>query len=159
MDVYLHATDREGWKHAGSVLRGLRLAAETSCEAILLTESPVEELADIVAAAWFFQQAGGRPGKLSVASPYPAASWIAPVRTAAVDRVFVVPQRATSREPCLSGLIEVPRELCPALGVQVLRDGTLSVCGQSPYQRVLSTQNFASRCFSDWSKCERRDRV
>jgi len=153
LDTYIREPDRPVWRPTGGVLQGLRLAAESSRDAILLSESPVEELADLLAAAWFFTKAGGLARRLAVASPYPAACWIDPVRAAAVDRVFVVSRANTSCAADLSGLIEVPRALCPALSVQVLADGTLSVCGQGAYRRVLATHHFVSRCFLNWSTC------
>jgi hypothetical protein len=159
MDIFLHEPGRSIWEPVGGVMRGLRLAVESSRAAMLLSESPVKELADIIDAVWLFKKAGGIAGKLSVASPYPAASWIDPVRAAGIDRLFALPYRDAEPPASIRGLIEVPRQICPALGVQVVRDATLSVCGRRPYRTVLSTRHFSSRCFLDRSTCERRDRV
>jgi hypothetical protein len=157
METFVHTPGRADWQLAGGVLRGLRLAAESACEVILLSESPVAELDEILAAAWLFERAGGRAGQLSIASPYPAACWVDAVRAFGVKRVFAVSHRATSGPERLTGMIEVPLQLCPSLAIQVLRDATLSVCGQRASHRVLVPHHFVSRCFSDWSHCGRRE--
>jgi len=157
MRLFVYESSRGAWESVSGLMGGLKSAAESSRDALLLSESPAEELADVLAAACFFKLAGGRDNRLAVASPCPSPVWIERVRAAGIERVFAVPypRHLTPKSP-LADSIEIPLVICPSLHVRAHGELSLCVCGERADLMVLATHHFAKRCFADWPACKFR---
>ncbi len=152
MELFVREGNSGTWKPADGLLSGLRLAADESFEVALRSDDPAADFDEIMACVWLFKLARGHAAGLSIVSPYPSTSWIAPVRAAGVTRIFAEQRRAGSAR--LDGLIEVPVDICPQLHVGGGHGAALSVCGRRSDRWVLVGRHFASRCFSRWQACD-----
>jgi hypothetical protein len=153
MELFFRTSTVAGWEHSAGVLCGLRAAAESSREVVLQSDSPLKEVEDLVAAAWFFRLAGGSLANLCVVSPCPSPAWIAPLRAAGVERVFMFP-RGLANAFTLADALEVPADLCPALHIRTSRGGGVSVCGHQSDCMILARHHYTNHCFGNWRSCQ-----
>ncbi len=155
MKLMTYMSNQDAWVAFPSVLQGLRLSRASASEVLLFSEDPVADLGDVTAFAAVFKVAGGGMDRLCIASPYPSPGWIGCLRAQGIRRVFFgqeCPESDTCRLSRAS-LIEVPRELCPALHVKSFDGRAASVCGCRYDLLLLGRRQFTEQCFSRWAAC------
>jgi len=155
MELLMQGSSNGTWVAVPGLLQGLKAAAAASDAVMIHTTDPAAEIGEVVALIGVFRSYGGRNERLFVASPYPAPDWIARVRKAGIDRIwYVVPDlrplrlRLESRD-----LIDIPKDLCPALHVRRLDGCPTSVCGNMLDRLVLARRMLVGQCFGPWRDC------
>lgn len=155
MELLMQGSSDGTWTAVPGLLQGLKAAITMSDGIMIHTADPAMEIGEVVALIGVFRSYGGQDERLSVASPYPAPDWIARVRATGIDRIlYVVPDLRPLRLRLQSrDLIEVPKDLCPALHVRRLDGCPTSVCGNMLDRLVLSRRMFVGQCFGPWREC------
>ncbi len=155
MELMTYMEHQDAWIPFPSVLQGLRMSRVSSSDLLLVSENPIADIGELVAFIGLFKVGGGKMERLGIACPYPSLSWIRAVRAEGIAKVYVSAGcRASS--PCpvnRTGLIEVPRDICPALHVRMFDGQATSVCGNKYDRLVLGKRQFTEQCFARWSQC------
>ena len=138
-----------------SVLQGLSMARVSSSDLLLVSDDPVAEAGDLVAFIGLFKAACGKVDRLGVASPFPSLDWIRAVRAEGIEKVYLGPAGPGPNRGRVArdSLIELPRDICPALHVRLFNGKATSVCGNRFDQLVLGRRQYAEQCFACWSEC------
>ena len=99
-----------------------------------------------------FKVAGGKVDRLGVACPYPSPAGSGTVRAEGIRKVYFAASCPESNPCQLPGasLIEVPRDICPALHVRMFDGQATSVCGNRYDRLVLGRRQFTDQCFARW---------
>jgi hypothetical protein len=155
MELMTYMERQDAWAPFPSVLQGLRMSRVSSSDLLLVSANPVADIGDLVAFVGLFKVAGGKVDRLGIASSYPSLGWIRAVRAEGIGKVYFSPSCPGS-SPCQvsrGGLIEVPRDICPALHVREFDGQATSVCGNKFDRLVLGRRQFTEQCFARWSAC------
>jgi hypothetical protein len=142
------------WVPSASPLAALRAAAEGSSEVLLFSPSPAADFDELAAALWLLQRCGGRASRVSAATPFPDADWIAALRRSGVGGIFVARR---GRRGVVLGR-EVPLRVCPSLHARGGFADANSVCGEHHDRRVLADVHFSRWCLADFERCPGRVR-
>lgn len=119
MQCMTFMSDRAAWVAFPSVLQGLRLTRVSTAGVLVSTEDPIADLGDITAFAALLKVSGGSIDRLAIASPYPSRAWMGCLAAEGIHTIFYAPRGSDLHGRPLgpSALVEVPRDLCPALHV------------------------------------------
>lgn len=155
MELMTHMDRQDAWIPFPSVLQGLRMSQVSSSDILLVSENPIADIGELVAFIGLFKVGGGKVERLAIACPYPSLSWIRAVRAEGIGKVYfgACCQGSSPCQVSRSSLIEVPRDICPALHVRMFDGQATSVCGNKYDRLVLGRRQFAEQCFARWSQC------
>lgn len=155
MELMTYMEHQDAWVPFPSVLQGLRMSRVSTADLLLMSENPIADIGDLVAFISLFKVGGGKVERLGIACPYPSLSWIRAVRAEGIGRIYFGAGCGGS-SPCQVSrvdLIEVPRDLCPALHVRMFDGRATSVCGNKYDRLVLGRRQFTEQCFARWCQC------
>ncbi len=155
MELMTYMERQDAWVPFPSVLQGLRMSRVSSSDLLLVSENPIADIGDLVAFISLFKVGGGKVERLGIACAYPSSSWIRAVRAEGIEKIFFGAgcQGSSPWQVSRTGLIEVPRDICPALHVRMFDGQATSVCGNKYDRLVLGRRQFTEQCFSQWSQC------
>jgi hypothetical protein len=126
-----------------SFLQDLKALTDSSGDLLLLGENPGVEISDLTKFFSLFVATGGNADRLGVASDHPTLQWLRDVRGAGYAKTWfcIAPLVPGSRLIDRDSLVEVPRDVCPALHVRRFD------------RLVLGPRMMRGQCFGRWSEC------
>ena len=155
MTAMVFSEHGDTWVAHPSVLQELRALTDSSGDLLLLSENPGADISDLATFFSLFVAAGGNAERLGVASDHPSLQWLRDVRGAGYAKTWfcTAPLVPGSRVIDRDSLVEVPRDVCPALHVRRFDGRPTSVCGNRFDRLVLGPRMICGQCFGRWSEC------
>ncbi len=155
MTVLAFTEHGDSWVAHPSVVQELRALTDSSGDLLLLSENPGADISDLATFFGLFTAAGGNAGRLGVVSYHPSREWVCAVRAAGYGKTWfcTAPRVPGSRVIERDSLVEVPRDVCPALHVRRFDGRPTSVCGNRFDRLVLGPGMIRGQCFGRWSEC------
>ncbi len=155
MTVLAFSEQGDAWVAHPGILQEHGVLTGSSGDLLLLSENPGADISDLVTFLKMFTAAGGHTDRLGVASHHPSLEWVRAVRVAGYAKTWfcTAPRVPGSRVIDRSSLVEVPRDVCPALHVRRFDGRPTSVCGNRFDRLVLGPRMISDQCFGRWAEC------
>ncbi|HSV94298.1 MAG TPA: hypothetical protein VLH81_14545 [Desulfobacterales bacterium] len=155
MTVMVYSEHGDTWVAHPSVLEDLKALTDSPGDLLLLSGNSGTEISDLTKFFNLFAAAGGNAERLGVASHHPTLQWLRDVRGAGYTKTWFCTEPLVPGSRLLDrvSLVEVPRDVCPALHVRQFDGRPTSVCGNRLDRLVLGPRMMRGQCFGRWSEC------
>jgi hypothetical protein len=155
MTVTAFSKQRDTWVAHPGILLELKAMTDSAGDLLLLSGNSGADISDLVTFFGLFTAAGGNAERLGVASHHPSLEWIRAVRAAGYQKAWfcTAPRELGSHVIDRNSLVEMPRDICPALHFRQFDGYPTSVCGNRFDRLVLGPRMISGQCFGRWSEC------
>ena len=155
MDLGTLDDNADVWSRSHSIPQGLWAAHSSAVPLVVRCMDPIAETDALVAMIKVLVALGVNGGRVAVASAYPSRKWMMPCSAEGVNTFYLISRTGEIGGTGLSrsGMLRVPRDLCPGVHVRSYRDQLLSVCVNRDRPLALTMRHYNTWCFGRWRSC------